>query len=66
MKYAVVLLLDQTIGYISSLQGGYTTKHPEALLFDAESEAQQLALKFEGDVEKVSDEVEFRGREDTW
>lgn len=33
MKYAVVAVLDQTIGFVTET-GTYTTKHPEAKLWD--------------------------------
>lgn len=64
MKYAVAAVADQTWTYLCE-DGSYTTKHPEAKLFDEEAAA--LAAKSEdGWVEEVPDEAEFRSREDTW
>ena len=44
MKYAVVTRLDQTYGYRTK-EGGYTTKHPEAELWDDVQQASAVAAK---------------------
>lgn len=66
MKYAVIAGLDQTYGYLCE-DGTFTTKHPEAKLFDTR-EAAQTAATVDGDAEvvEVENEAEFRTRKDTW
>lgn len=38
MKYVIVTVMDQTIGFATPA-GDWTTKHPEALLLDSQEEA---------------------------
>lgn len=65
-KWAVGCVLDQTIGYYTVTEGA-TTKHPEAVLYDSEAEAERVMVEHRYDfVEAVLDEQEFRSREDTW
>lgn len=81
MKYAVFLVADQTIVFVTPkhIAGNgpwehTTTKHPEAMLWDSESDARDVVNDLGVDgrglplayVEDVPDEAEFRAREDTW
>ncbi len=71
MKYAVATILDQTHGYYAKddaeiVLDCWTIKHPHAFLFDSEEEAMEIAKTYDGWVEPVYDEAEFRAREDTW
>jgi hypothetical protein len=70
-RYAVAVVLDQTIGYICRDSVGATVHHPAAGLWDTEAEAHVAALAAgetpgSYDLEEVRDEEEFRAREDTW
>jgi len=74
MKYAVATVLDQTIGYYAH-EGAtecaidrWTTRHPDAVLFETETDARAVVERFNYEtwIEEVADEAEFRGREDTW
>jgi hypothetical protein len=44
MKYAILTILDQTIGYRTE-SGSYTTKHPEAKLWDDLQDASGVASR---------------------
>lgn len=83
MKYAVSQAADQTNVYWAGPGTGdfdpWTTRHPEARLFDVRAEAEAIvategkpARFADGNgvldtwVEDVPDEAGFRGREDTW
>lgn len=73
MKYAIVTPADQTIMLWSEC-GGWTTRHPDATLYDTELAAQVTRDQLNANVdprvhcfvENVADEAEFRSREDTW
>ncbi len=75
MKYAIVTILDQTHGYLAAADNEddfdrWTIKHPRAWLFPTQAHA-QLVNDLRDDhehnwIEEVPDEIEFRGREDTW
>jgi len=76
MKYAIVVPLDQTIGYVMQT-GEITIVHKEARLFDTEFEAlkylEEHAIEFAQDkidlvdhIERICDEEEFKNRPDTW
>jgi hypothetical protein len=80
VKYAVFVPADQTICYLiedlseaDPRRWSMTTKHSEATLWDDKSRARAVVSQHAEDVrgplaflETVEDEVEFRGREDTW
>ncbi len=65
MKYVVVTVLDQTIGFYDGI--GWTTVYKEALLYD---NAADTTWEFAGDnsvwIEEIEYEEEFRSRPDTW
>ena len=70
MKFAVYVPMDQTWLYLTA-DKGWTTKHPEAELFDSREAADQATNESEvqesdAQIEEVADEAEFRTREDTW
>lgn len=45
VKYAIATVLDQTIGYFRDYEHGFTTKHPEAQLFDTLPDAVAVVRK---------------------
>lgn len=69
-RYAVMVVCDQTIAYVTK-SCGETTRHPEAMLWDTREEAFAAAIvagygSGNFDIEEILDEDEFRAREDTW
>lgn len=65
MRFAVYVPMDQTWLYLTAGKS-WTTKHPEAELFESRDAADQATNESEAQIEEVADEAEFRGREDTW
>lgn len=82
MKYAVLAVMDQTFGFLNEAEDNFTTRHPEAKLFDTRDAADaakaredarlpsdltpELRARYSCWVEEIEDEAEFRAREDTW
>jgi len=66
MKYAIVIPLDQTIGFITP-DGAVTTSHKDALLHEEKAAADvDVILHAPADLMEVKNEEEFRARPDTW
>jgi hypothetical protein len=65
VKFAVCVPMDQTYLYLTA-DKSWTTKHPEAELFDSRDAADQATNESEAQIEEVADETEFRARKDTW
>lgn len=74
MKYAVTLSADQTYVFLDGTnfpetgEGGYTTVHAEAKLWDTYEEALVVGLLDPSflDVMEIPDVEEFKSRKDTW
>ncbi len=69
MKYAVIVPLDQTVGYLTGKGSGVTTDPKEAFLWNSWGEAEVFARLNEGDkfeIEDVPDEAAFRAQGPTW
>lgn len=49
MLYAVVRVLDQTVGFLDEHEG-WTTKHPEALLFDTREAADKTVAHYDSKI----------------
>lgn len=60
MKFAVCVVLDQTIGYVSE-SGDLTTRHPEAQLFDTRLEANNARREHNATIRSdLSDDLKER------